>query len=129
VPAFLNWPGQLEPGSVDYPIHIADWLPTLCALTGQEHGLRPDLDGRNIWSMLKGERPFEGSRTMYWKIRGTYAVRDGDWKLLVNRNNNSVQLFDLENDFRESSDVSLANPEKVEHLMALLEEFKKGDRE
>ena len=128
VPALLNWPGQLEPGIIDFPIHVSDWLPTLCHLTGCEEDLRQDLDGRNIWPQLTGEQTVEGSRPMYWKTGGNYAVRDGRWKLLVHRNDNRIELYDLENDFRESQDLSVTNPEMVEHMMALLEEFQKDDR-
>lgn len=128
VPAFLNWPGKLESGVIDFPIHVSDWLPTLCALTGYQGDLRPDWDGQNIWPMLTGERPSEGSRTMYWKTSRTHAVREGGWKLLVHRKSNQIELYDLENDFRERRNRSDINPEKVEHLMALLEGFKNGDR-
>lgn len=128
VPALVNWPGQLEPGVAKFPIHVTDWLPTLCALTDYNATLRPDLDGRNIWPLLTGEQEEEGTRTMYWKTGGTEAVRDGDWKLLVNRNNNNVELYNLENDFRETRNLSQVNPDKVEHLINLLEKFKKGDR-
>ncbi len=128
VPAFLNWPGQLEQGIIDFPIHVSDWLPTICAITNCTQELRTDLDGRNIWPMLTGEQPVEGTRPMYWKTNRNYAVRDGRWKLLVHRNNNDVELYDLENDFRETQNLSDVNPEKVEHMMALLEAFKKDDR-
>ncbi len=128
VPALINWPGHLEPGLIDFPVHVSDWLPTLCDLTGYNRALRPDLDGHNIWPMITSERSFEGTRPTYWKTNAAYAVRDGRWKLLVNRNTNNVELYDLENDFRENNNVSSANPEIVEKMKALLEEFQKGDR-
>jgi arylsulfatase A-like enzyme len=128
VPAFLNWPGVLEPGVIDFTVHVTDWLPTLCYLSGYPQELRPDLDGRNIWPLLTGSNPDEDSRTMYWKTSQAYAVRDGDWKLLVNRNDNSIELYDLENDFRETQNLVRMHPERSAQLLALLEEFKKGDR-
>jgi arylsulfatase A-like enzyme len=129
VPAFVNWPGHLEPGSVDLPVHVSDWLPTLCELTGatMQEDLNPD--GRNIWSLLTGDQQVTEAWTIYWKIRSHYAVREGNWKLLLNRNRNKAELFDLENDFRETRDLSKTHPEKVTHLLELLEGFKKGDRE
>jgi arylsulfatase A-like enzyme len=126
IPAFLNWPGHLEPGAVDFPIHMSDWLPTLCNLVGIKQQL--NLDGRNIWPLLTGEQSVSGQRSMYWKTAQSYAVRDGEWKLLVHRRNNIVELYNLENDFRETRDLSEVNPEKTKQLMNLLEEFKKGDR-
>lgn len=127
-PAFLNWPGQLEPGVVDFPVHISDWLPTLCALTGIEQGLRPDLDGKNIWPLLTGEAQIAGTRQMYWKTGRGYAVREGSWKLLVHLNNDT-ELYDLKKDFRETRNLRDDNPEKLKHMMNLLEKFKKDDRD
>jgi arylsulfatase A-like enzyme len=66
---------------------------------------------------------------MYWKTGKSYAVREGPWKLLVHRNNNIIELYNLENDFRETHNLSTSNPEKTEDLLEMLEEFKEGDRE
>lgn len=126
VPAVANWPGQLEPGSIDFPIHVSDWLPTLCNLTDSEQPI--NIDGRNIWPILTGQKEVAGERSMYWKTGQAYSVRDGRWKLLVHRNNQKTELYDLENDFRETQDLSESNPEKTEELEELLEKFQEGDR-
>jgi arylsulfatase A-like enzyme len=130
VPAFANWPGRLKPGSVDSPIHIADWLPTLCVLTGGTRDLQHlNLDGRNIWPLLSAEQPIAEPRVMYWKTSNSYAVREGSWKLLVQGKSETTELYNLENDFRETENLSEVNPDKIDHLMQLLERFKKGDRD
>jgi arylsulfatase A-like enzyme len=129
VPAFVNWPGHLKPGVIDAPIHVSDWLPTLCDLTGSEQSLQKlNPDGRNIWQLLTGKQQLSDVRTMYWKTGQAYAVRKGKWKLLVHRDNNKVELYNLENDFRETQDVSANNPGETKYLLGLLEEFRKGDR-
>ena len=129
VPAFINWPGQLEPGVLESPIYVADWLPTLTYLTNYPGELRADLDGRNIWPLITGEQPPDYERQLYWKTGQQFAVRDGRWKMVVNRNYNQVELFDIVNDFRETEDVSGRHPEIVERMMVLLDEFRKGDRD
>ena len=129
VPALVNWPGKLDKGSLKMPVHISDWLPTLYDLSGGDQ--LPDglnLDGRNIWPFLTGEQSIPETRTMYWKTGQAYAVREGRWKLLVHRSNDKRELFDLKDDFRETRDLSEEDPEKLEHLMELLEKFKEGDR-
>ena len=30
VPTVVNRPGTLQPGAVDAPVHIVDWMPTFC---------------------------------------------------------------------------------------------------
>jgi len=39
-----------------------------------------------------------------------------------------TELYNLKNDFREQNNLSGENPEKVKQLVALLENFKKNDR-
>ena len=129
VPAIANWPGKLKPGEADFPIHMSDWLPTLCELIGTETPPNQILDGRNIWPLFTGEKQVTDKRPIYWKIRSHYAVREGNWKLLLNRNTSKAELYDLENDFRETRDLSETHPEKTAYLLKLLEGFKDGDRE
>lgn len=129
VPAIANWPGHLKPGVLKAPIHVSDWLPTLCDLTVSEEGLQGlKIDGQNIWSNLTGQEMARKNGPMYWKTGQEFAIREGNWKLLVNRTNNEVELYNLENDFRETENRSKSNPGKTQHLMELLEIFKKDDR-
>jgi len=130
VPAFLNWPGHLDQGTFDNPVHMTDWLPTICHIAGCEEELEQlSLDGRNIWPLLAGETGSEEIKTMYWKTNQSYAVREGNWKLLVHRNSGIAELYDIKNDFREMEDLSDEYPGKVEHLSELLKRIKEGDRE
>jgi arylsulfatase A-like enzyme len=129
VPAIASWPGILKPGAAGFPMHMSDWLPTICSLIGCEtelEHLKPD--GRNNWPLLSGQQHTAKERSIYWKTAQNYAVRDGDWKLVVHRKTGQSELYDLKNDFREVTDLSNSFPEKVNHLMNLLEMFKAGDR-
>ena len=130
VPAFVNWPGHLEPGASNYPIHISDWLPTLCALGKADHDLKKlKLDGKDIWAQVTAKEAPEGDRQFYWKASRASAVRDGDWKLIVSRGEDKKQeLFNLKDDFREAKDLSTKYPDKVAQLQRLLKDFEKGDR-
>src|SRR5690606_9658612 len=99
VPAFANWPGTLKPGTVDSPIHIADWLPTLVSLSGSKKNLQQlNWDGQDIWPLLTGEQTKGKERTLYWKIAKAYATREANWKMLVHRENNETELYDRHND-------------------------------
>jgi len=127
VPAFVNWPGRLQPGIIDAPVHISDWFPTFCELIGIETTAYQILDSQSIWPLLVNHEQSPGKRPIYWKIKSHYAIREGNWKLLINRNSNEVELYDLKHDFRETRNLSDANPEKVAHMLELLEAFKEGD--
>ncbi len=130
VPAFVNWPGKIKPGISNNPVHVSDWLPTLCNILGYQENIRNlDIDGINIWPFLTGKQTILNNRQMYWKTGTTYAVREGNWKLLVHRNSNETELFNLERDFREKRNLSNDNPEITKHMLNLLEKLKKDDRE
>lgn len=82
------------------------------------------MNEKKVWPFLTGEQKAAKDRSIYWKTRQAFAVREGYWKLLVHQNTSKVELYNLENDFREKSDISESNPEKVKYLCELLEKIK-----
>lgn len=129
VPALANWLGRLGAGSNSDPIHVTDWLPTLCAVAQSEKSLKDlKLDGQNIWPQLTGGGQGGPAREMYWKTGQASAVRKGPWKLIVRRKDNQPELYNLENDFREMNDLSAKEAERTQALLSLMNEFQKDDR-
>ncbi len=128
VPALANWPGVLGPGELDTPVHIVDWMPTLCGLTGCSPQRNPGWDGSNIWPAIRGEKVSTGPRSFYWKTPNSAAVRRGDWKLIVNKNGRVAQLYDVASDPYETKDLARAQPERASELNALLKEYAAKDR-
>ncbi len=128
-PAIANWMGTLNPGQIDQPFHMTDWLPTLCNLAGIDNELRSlNPDGKNIWPVVSGKQATM-EHPIYWKTNQAYAVRDGDWKLVVHRNADLPELYNLKENFREDRDLAKDHPDKVKDLTELLEKYKSGDRE
>jgi arylsulfatase A-like enzyme len=128
VPALANWPGVLRPGELDAPVHIVDWMPTLCTLTGCSPQRGWAWDGSNIWPAIRGEKVSMGPRSFYWKTPNAAAVRQGDWKLIVNKNGRAAQLFHVASDPYEKNDLARAEPERAAALQALLKEYAAKDR-
>ena len=128
VPALVNWPGKLKPGKFTAPLHAADWMPTLCALANWKPPGDLQWDGRNVWPWLSGATP-PSPRALYWAGTGfrTRAVRDGDWKLIVQRQDAKAELFNLANDPYETTDLAAKEPARVETLKALLARFAAAD--
>jgi arylsulfatase A-like enzyme len=129
VPGIVNWPAKLSAGKIGVPIHMSDWLPTLLEISGTAPQATTPWDGASVWKHLAGlqEKP-ASPRSFYWKIKGASAVRQGDWKLIV-RDNGQRELYQLQEDFRESRDLSRQQPEVVDRLLSLLAGYQKGDRE
>jgi arylsulfatase A-like enzyme len=135
VPAVVSWPGVLKPGKYDAPVHITDWMPTLCALAGHSPAQDLKWDGANLWPQLSGQAPPLDNRQLYWTGPGfrERAVRDGPWKLMETRGGKqktpALQLFNLDTDPGEASDLSKQEPEKTAALRRLLERLSARDRD
>ncbi|MDR8393020.1 sulfatase-like hydrolase/transferase [Aliifodinibius sp. S!AR15-10] len=130
VPAFINWKGTLESGTAEMPVHVSDWLPTFYGAAGIDRDLSAlQLDGQNIWPYLTDQQPVNTDRRMYWKVPHQSAVREGAWKLIEDHDTGGFELYNLDNDFRETHDLSEEYPEKVEQLTELLEKFEENDRQ
>jgi len=129
VPALVNWPGVLKPATCAAPVHIVDWMPTLCGPAGYRADRDLAWDGRDVWDALAG-RPGElDGRTMYWKTPNQWAVRKGPWKLIVSKGNKPPELYDVVADPHETADAADTRPERIAELRSLLESFRAGDRE
>lgn len=131
VPFIARWPGTIPSGKTDRAsvITAVDLLPTFVELSGAKipEGFEPD--GQSIVPALKGN-PFKRSKPIFWewkKHRGKtgnswprLVIRDGKWKLFLNDIISKAELYDIESDWAESTDLSQLNPEKVQELTAKL---------
>jgi arylsulfatase A-like enzyme len=119
VGGIANWPGTIAPGRTDGLMHITDMLPTLAALTGASTAGTKPLDGVNAWPMIAGKAASRRD-TLVLNVELTQgSVRDGRWKLVwISPLPPQVQLFDIEADPFEKTDVADRHPEIVARLQA-----------
>ena len=133
VPFIIQWPGQTPANVVDDSTVLAaiDMLPSLPALVGIDgpnHSV--ELDGENLAAALRGQ-PSERSKPIYWDYRfGAWgraiqnsprlAMRDGDWKLLLNPDGRRVELYNLKQDPSETSNCARYETDRVEAMRAEL---------
>jgi arylsulfatase A-like enzyme len=123
VVALANWPGHIEPGStVNQPMHIVDWYPTLAGLAGAASDPSKPLDGLNIWPALTGGRIPSRDEVVYGIEPFRAAIRQGDWKLvwqvmLPSR----VELFNLAQDPGEKTNVADQHSRIVSSLQQKVE--------
>lgn len=137
VPAIAWAPGSVPAGrESDAIVSTLDVLPTFAKLAGAS--LPPDrhLDGVDQTDLLVG-RSESGARDIfhYFVRMELQAVRKGRWKLAMPRERfhsyapdvrpvDSPQLYDLQADVAETTDLSAENPEAVAELRALYDEMR-----
>jgi arylsulfatase A-like enzyme len=73
----------------------------------------------NLLPYLKGETAGKPHETLYWRFGEQWAIRHGDWKLVVGRGIKQPGLFNLADDLAEANDLAEKQPEKVQELQSL----------
>jgi arylsulfatase A-like enzyme len=130
VPCYVRWPGKTRPGQVvEQPAAHIDLAPTLLHACGAK--TPTGLDGRDISSLLKGEKADWPDRTLFFQWhRGdapekfrAFAARGPRYKLVqaagVPENAKwtpKFELFDLQSDPFEEHDLAAKLPDEVAKL-------------
>jgi arylsulfatase A-like enzyme len=127
VPLIVRWPGHTPSGKVDDAsvLNICDFAPTFCHVAG---AVMPPGDGRDVWDALHG-RPIERRAPMMWhhptsaRRSPSLALRDGDWKLLMDPDGGRLELYNLRDDLSEKSNLAAGHPEIVQRLKDMLRDW------
>jgi N-acetylgalactosamine-6-sulfatase len=128
MPCIVQWPGHVPANRVDETSVLTgvDFLPTVCALAGVKvpDDLQPD--GEDVSDILLGaSRPRQKPIMWEWRfnIAGDFinkspmlAVREGQWKLLMNPDGGRKELYDIPADPMQLNNQADRHPEIVERL-------------
>ncbi len=132
VPFCVAWPGQIAADQhYDKPVTALDIFPTILAAAEVNPTPGTKLDGVNLLPYLRGEAQGEPHRQLFWRYacgddEFGYAVRDGNDKLVYSVFKGRHLLFDLASDPWERHDLAEQDPESVQRLSSLYEEWQ-GD--
>lgn len=130
VPMIARWPGKIRPSTkTDHISAFWDVFPTIAELAGTDPP--GDTDGISFAPTLLG-RPEKQERHeyLYWEFPGyggQQAVRMGRWKgvrqNLLRADNPKplqIELYDLEDDIRESKDLAATHPEVAARMQKIM---------
>lgn len=137
VPFILHWPAVIKHGSVsDVPIYAMDLFPTLSQIVDAAMPDNRTYGGESLLPLIYGQ-PWRREADLpffYYNCENLQAVRLGDWKLHLPRTTEQLpfwdrnkayanlvqpQLFHLQNDPVESTDVAAEHPELVQRIIGL----------
>lgn len=134
-PCIVRWPGNVPAGRTSDAIFATiDFMPTFAQLAGFELPSDRTLDGIDQTPLLLGKRE-SGRSHFYFNNAG---VRRGKWKYLKPNAHfygyavdperpNTAELYDLESDLGERTNLAAKHPEKVAGLHALMKKIEATD--
>jgi len=120
VPLLISAPGQRERKDIYSPNNSVDVLPTLLHLTGREipdwceGTLLPGLGGQEDPERATFSVEAKGNPAFAPITKGTIAMRKGKYKLIYYtgyEKQDSFELYDMENDLEELTDLYPVQPE------------------
>ncbi len=128
IPAIISWPGHLPAHKVNNQMALnIDWFPTILELCGIQNAY--PLEGYSLVPLLKDETNEGRPARFIWKSGISWAIRDGEWKLIASPqdpvNPDSVDpdkdryfLANLNLDSTEMTNYAEQYPEMVQKLTA-----------
>ena len=120
-PTIIHWPAGMKAnkGSINRePCHFIDVMPTCLELanasyptTYNGHTILPMADeARSLVPLINGQTSWDDERILFWEHESGRAVRQGNWRLTSLVGNGQWHLYNLANDYSETTDVSAQNP-------------------
>jgi len=141
IPLLISWPGKIRPGSSsDEPVCLIDLMATAADIVGYE---MPDNAGEDsvsnlpVWLGENYQKPLREA-TVHHSIDGSFSIRKGQWKLELcpgsggwsypkpgeePEGSPSFQLYDLDSDISEQTNVITDHSEIATELKALLKQY------
>ena len=131
-PLVIRWPGKVAAGArCDALVSLVDVMATCAEIVGYELEAGQAPDSESILSILTGARETGRDALVHHSGGGMFAVRQGDWKLVLGLGSGGFsapqyehpvpggptgQLYNMRTDLQEQDNQWSARPDKVQVL-------------
>lgn len=137
VPTIARWPKVVKAGSETKRItSLADFYATCADIVGTKVKAADGVDSVSFYSTLKDPNKIDRDPIVMHSIGGLFAIRQGKWKLCfcggsggwsaprkAKKGQPKWQLFDIEADPAETTNLYNEHPEKVQAMHALMVKY------
>jgi arylsulfatase A len=142
-PFVARWPEHISPGTVsDQPVCLADLLATCAQIVGVELPPGAGQDSYSILPVLLDQTEEEPIReaVVHHSGDGMFSVRKGNWKVIFGLGSGGFsepkhvdpgpgdplgQLYNMDDDWKETGNVWANHPEVVRDLTEILEQYRR----
>lgn len=140
----MSWPGVIKAGSrCSVPTTSVDYMPTFAELAGGELPTIQPVDGKSLVPLMKGEDtladrsifwhfplylpgeviPVYGRDNIFWRAVPSSMIVKGKWKLIHFYEYDTIQLYNIEEDISEQTDLSTSQSDVAKALHEELMEW------
>jgi arylsulfatase A-like enzyme len=123
---FIAWyPEKIKAGTITKgTAHLIDLAPTFYEVAGAKYpetynGIKTNpLAGISLTNLLFNRNELARQQPIFWERGGNRAVRKGKWKIVSTYPAKEWELYDIEMDRGETTDLAKQNPDVVKELQA-----------
>ena len=132
IPWIVRWPGKVQPVTTNStPVISMDCYPTLLDVAGLPPTPYQPLDGKSLLPLFTQSPGFDRNAIYFHYPNYAFhknnrlgsAIREGQFKLIRNYDNDSLELYDLENDIGETKSLVEQSPELAKRLAEKLDDW------
>jgi len=140
IPCVARWPGVIEPGSqCDEIVCLSDLMATCMEIVGATLSDGAGVDSVSLVPLFRDPATPVRDHVVHHSITGKFAIRDKQWKLVLCPGSGGwsapidreaakeglplVQLYDMQNDPGETTNLHEQEPERVKEMLDLLKKL------
>jgi arylsulfatase A-like enzyme len=138
-PLIVRWPSVIrQTGQItSQPGHVIDLMSTCLEVAAVDDpsqiefpGRQPlPLEGKSLLEVFEGKQRIEHD-ALYFSVPRNQALRMGRWKIVNSKRGAPWELYDIERDPTETTDLAQDDPKRVEQMAAAFKQWQQrvGDQ-
>ncbi len=117
IPFMMKWKGKIEPGSrYEKPVSSADIFVTSVLNSGGTLPTDREYDGVDLMPFITGKNNDRPHQQLFWRAEHIWAIRDGDYKLILSTRDGWAELYNLKTDKSEKYNLKEQMPDLYKEL-------------
>lgn len=138
VPFIVHWKNEIKGGitNTETVVSAMDLLPTICSLVNVKLPDKYNFDGIDMSRAFKG-KSYKRKKEIFWYFNNVpepgneyfispqFSMLDGNWKLFIEQDTSSAELYNLKSDPLEKKNVINKNKKRTQKMIKSVKAWKK----